>query len=161
MDETRSLYLICEGKQDAAILHTLLDCSSYQKVFQVPAEGYGNLASVARTIRLMRSPMESNDKIIIAFDADSMNPQIRNDRIATMRYLTNADYDKRIGVFCFIPTIEGYLFNIDAQILKCDTVKLIDYLKTHLEKLKEKEIIKEMQTFLDERNTLGANAIDG
>lgn len=150
MDEIRALYLICEGVRDTEILRTLLDCKSYQKVYRFPAGGYGNLSSVARTIRLMRSPMESNDKIIIAFDADSMSEQVGFERIATMRYLTNAEFDKRIGVFCFTPTIEQYLFHADAQTLKKDNVMLIDYLKSHWTELKDMPVIKEMQAFINE-----------
>ena len=150
MDEIRALYLICEGVRDAKILRTLLECESYQKVYQIPAGGYGNLSSVARTIRLMRSPMESNDKIIIAFDADSMSEQVGFERIATMRYLTNAEFDKRIGVFCFTPTIEQYLFHTDAQTLKKDNVMLIDYLKSHWTELKDMPVIKGMQAFINE-----------
>ena len=150
MDEIKALYLICEGKRDAEILHTLLDCKSFQKVYQLPSGGYGNLSSVARTIRLMRSPMESNDKIIIAFDADSLSEQVCNERIATMRYLTNADYDKRLGVFCFPPTIEHYLFHADFKELKKDRVTLIDYLKKNYDALKNMDIIKDMQEFIDE-----------
>lgn len=150
MDEIRALYLICEGVRDAEILRTLLDCESYQKVYQFPSGGYGNLSSVARTIRLMRSPMESCDKIIIAFDADSMSEQVRFERIATMRYLTNADYDKRIGVFCFTPTIEQYLFHANHQELKKEKVVLIDYLKKHLTELKDMPMIREMQAFINE-----------
>ena len=150
MDETKALYLIVEGKTDAAILHTLLDCRKFHKVYHIPTGGYGNISSVARTIRLMRSPVDSNDKIIIAFDADSLNEQIRNDRIATMRYLTNADVDKRIGVFCFIPTIDRYLFQSNYKITKGETRELIEYLKGHLTELKEMDAIKDMQAFLDE-----------
>lgn len=94
--------------------------------------------------------MESNDKIIIAFDADSLNKQVCNERIATMRYLTNADYDKRLGVFCFPPTIEQYLFHADVQTLKKDKVVLIEYLKAHWKELKDMPVIKEMQAFIDE-----------
>ena len=65
MDEMKALYLIVEGKTDAAILHTLLDCRKFHKVYHIPTGGYGNISSVARTIRLMRSPVDSNDKIII------------------------------------------------------------------------------------------------
>ena len=94
--------------------------------------------------------MESNDKIIIAFDADSLSEQVCNERIATMRYLTNADYDKRLGVFCFPPTIEQYLFHADFKELKKDRVILIEYLKKNYDALKDMDIIKDMQKFIDE-----------
>lgn len=150
MSDTRAIYFICEGDQDAAILHTLMDCNAFQKVYRIPAGGYGNLSSVARTIRLTKTPMESNDKIIIAFDADSTSEQVKNDRIATMRYLTFADYDRRVGVFCFAPTIDEYLFPSDYQLLVNDNDKLTKYLKNNLSKLREMDVIKEMQAFLNE-----------
>lgn len=152
MNDPRALYLICEGETDASILHTLMDCKSFQKVYHIPAGGYDNMPSVARTIRLMKTPMESDDRIIIAFDADSSNEQIRNDRIATMRYLTFADYDKRVGVFCFTPTIEEYLFPLNYQSLKDDKNQLVLSLKKNLPELREMEVIKDMQAFLDKKN---------
>lgn len=150
MKETRSLYIIVEGETDAAILHTLLDCKHFDSVHQVPAGGYSNLSSVAKTIRLLESPRESNDRIIIAFDADSQSEQVRNDKVSMMRQLTSAEYDKRIGVFCFMPTIDQYLFPNDFQLVKGNKNKLIDYLKNNFAALKEKDLIKEIQVFIDE-----------
>lgn len=145
MEEQRALYIIAESKTDAAILHSLLDCSMYQKVYNIPAGGYGNLSSVARTIRLMKSPAESSDKILIVFDSDDADPA---ERIATMRYLTNADYDRRIGVFCFVPDIENDLLKCDVK-KKGVTKELIQYLKENLTNLKDNEVIKAMQEFIN------------
>ena len=64
--------------------------------------------------------------------------------------LTNADYDKRLGVFCFPPTIEQYLFHADFKELKKDRVILIEYLKKNYDALKDMDIIKDMQEFIDE-----------
>lgn len=146
MEEKRALYIITEGKKDAAILHTLLDCKNYEKVYQVAAGGYGNLSSVAKTVRLMNVPIESNDKIIIVFDADGAEP---TDRVNTMRYLTNADYDRRIGVFCFVPNIEESLFPKDYQMIKGINEELVDYMKGHVGELRDNGVIKEIQAFID------------
>lgn len=150
MKETRSLYIIVEGETDAAILHTLLNCKLFDNVHQVPVGGYSNLSSVARTIRLLESPRESDDRIIIAFDADSQSEQVKNDKVSMMRQLTSAEYDKRIGVFCFLPTIDQYLFHDDYQLVKGDIEGLKVYLKEHLEALKDMPIIREMQAFINE-----------
>lgn len=53
MDEIKSLYIIVEGQIDAKILHTLLNCTRYKKVYHIPAGGFANLSSMATTIRLM------------------------------------------------------------------------------------------------------------
>lgn len=148
MNEKRSLFIITEGKMDAAILHTLLDCKIFEKVYQIPAGGFGNLSSVAKSIRLMNSPMDSFDKILIAFDADSMDTEEKNRKVEMMRNVTSADYDRRIGVFGFIPNIEGYLFP-GIQFNKNDKGTLVYILKEHIDELRDKEIIKEMQAFID------------
>ena len=73
-----------------------------------------------------------------------------NDRIATMRYLTGADYDNRIGVFCFVPTIDVALFPKGFPKNKGDVVELTEYIIKHLEELREMDIIKAIQAFIDE-----------
>ena len=151
MDEVKALYIIVERQTDARILHTLVDCSQYKKVYHIPAGGFGNLASMATTIRLMRNPNKSVDKILVAFDADSEKTDVVNDRIATMHYLTGADYDNRIGLFCFVPTIEGALFPKGFSIRKGDDEELTNYLMGHLEELRDMEIIKAIQAFINEK----------
>lgn len=149
MDEKRALYIITEGKTDAAILHTLLASDNFQKVYQVPAGGFGNLSSIAKTIRLMNSPMESKDKILIVFDADNEDEEVIKNRVGMMRSLTGADYDKRIGVFCFVPTIDHYLFGKDFRLVKGDREEFIKYLQADLERLRELPEIRRIQEFLN------------
>lgn len=148
--EDIALYIIAEGQIDASIIHTLLDCSRYTNVYHIPAGGFNNIASMATTLRLMRSPLESDDRFLVAFDADSEKQDVIEDRIATMHYLTGAEYDNRIGVFCFPLTIEQYLFPSAIVLRKNETDKLIDYLKEHLQDLREKEVIMQMQEFINE-----------
>ena len=149
MDEKRALYIITEGKTDAAILHTLLARDNFQKVYQVPAGGFGSLSSIAKTIRSMNSPMESKDKILIAFDADSEDEEVIKNRLGMMRSLTGADYDKRIGVFCFVPTIDHYLFGKDYRLAKGDKEEFIKYLQADLERLRELPEIIRIREFLN------------
>lgn len=149
MEENRVLYIVTEGKTDAAILHTLLARDNFQKVYQVPAGGFGNLSSVAKTIRLMNSPIESKDKILIAFDADSEDEEVIRNRVGMMRSLTGADYDKRIGVFCFVPTIDNYLFGKDFKLVKEDRGEFIKYLQANLGSLRELPEIRRIQDFLN------------
>ena len=149
MDNTRALYIIVEGQTDAQILHTLLECSKYENVYHIPSGGYGNLSSMARTIRLMKSPNEDNDKILVVFDSDSEKEDVIEDRLATMRYLTGADYDKRIGVFCFAPNIEKSLFPSVKFERKEISEDLVNYMKGHIEELRANDVIREMQKFID------------
>jgi len=150
VDATRALYLIVEGQTDAAILRTLLNCEKFDRVYQVTAGGYGNISSVAKTIRLMKMPMESIDKIVIAFDADSTDDQVGKDKVAMMRNLTSADYDKRIGVFCFVPTIDGSLFPDGLFKTKVITGELVEYMKWHVGELRDNPTIQAIQAFIDE-----------
>lgn len=99
----------------------------------------------------MRKPNESVDKIIVAFDADSEKTDVIEDRIATMHYLTGADYDKRIGLFCFVPTIEGALFPKGFPKRKGDDEELTKYMMEHIGELREKEVIKAMQAFISDK----------
>lgn len=98
----------------------------------------------------MKTPSDSNDKIVVVFDSDSEKPDVIEDRMATIRFLTNADYDKRIGVFCFVPSIEKALFPNSISVKKGDISGVADYMKRHFEELKEKETIKQIQVFINE-----------
>ena len=149
MEIKRALYIITEGRTDAQILHTLLDCSRFGDVYHIPSNGYNNIASMVRTIRLLKKPSESNDKILVVFDADSMKEEVRVDRIATMQYLTNAEFDSRIGIFCFVPTLDQYLFNKYYKLVKGDRGEFIKYLQSNLERLRELLEIRKIQEFLD------------
>lgn len=107
------------------------------------------MASMVRTVRLMKSPRESNDRIIVVFDADSLKDEVRMDRIATMQYLTNAEYDRRIEIFCFVPTIDHYLFGEDYRLVKGDKGEFIKYLQHNLDRLRKLPEIRRMQEFLN------------
>jgi 5S rRNA maturation endonuclease (ribonuclease M5) len=150
MDNTRALYIIVEGQTDAQILHTLLKCSNFENVYHIPTGGYGNMSSMARTIRLMRSLNEANDKILVVFDTDSEKKDVIEDRLDTMRYLTSADFDKRIGVFCFVPDIERSLFPSEKFKRKVINDDLVNYMREHIEELRSNDVIREMQAFIDE-----------
>ena len=150
MDKTRSLYIIVEGQTDAQILHTLLECSNFENVYHIPTGGYSNMSSIARTIRLMRLPNEANDKLLVVFDTDSEKKDVIEDRLDTMRYLTGADYDKRMGVFCFVPDIEGSLFPSVKFKSKVISDVLVNYMREHIEELRTNDVIKDMQAFIDE-----------
>lgn len=149
MEAKRSLYIIAEGQTDAQILHTVLDCSRFGDVYHIPSNGYNNIASKVRAVRLMKNPSESNDRILVVFDADSTKEEVREDRIATMQYLTNAEYDRRIGIFCFAPTIDRYLFGTDFRLVKGDRGELIMYLQENLGRLRDLSGIKRIQEFLN------------
>ena len=144
-----SLYLIVEGPTDAAILRTILDCHGFKDVFQIVTGGFNSMSSSARTIRLMKAKEVSRDKILIVFDADSLNPEIKETKESSMRYLSKADYDERIGVFCFVPTIDHYLFGKDFKMVKGDRQEFIKYLQANLGKLRELPEIRRIQEFLD------------
>lgn len=148
MQESKALYIIVEGKTDAQILHTLLDCRQYEHVYHIPVGGYGNMSSTVTTIRLLKIYKPLADKILVVFDSDSTKKDVIEDRLATMRYLTNADFDDRIGVFCFVPDIEGALFPNHYPKRKGITKDLVQYMEEHIEGLREKDEIKKIQTFV-------------
>ena len=72
------------------------------------------------------------------------------DRLATMRYLTGAEYDRRIGIFCFVPDIERSLFPTYKFERKGINADLVEYMKEHIDELRSNKVIKEMQAFIDE-----------
>lgn len=151
MDTVKSLFIIAESQIDARIIHTLLNCESYEHVYQVPVSSFSNMSSVARTLRLKRGQCGKIDKIIVAFDADTEKKDVVNDRVAIMRYLTNADHDNSMEVFCFVPNIEVSLYPNGFPNKNGDVAELTDFMKKHIEELREVEIIKDMQSFIDEK----------
>ncbi len=102
------------------------------------------------TIRLLKVYKPLGDKILVVFDSDSTKLDVIEDRIATMRYLTNADFDDRIGVFCFVPDIEVNLFP-EFKYKKNDLGALVGYMKEHFDELRNRKGIKVIQAFIDSK----------
>lgn len=149
MEEIKGLYIIVEGKTDIEILKVLLCFDDFKDVYMIPSLGYHKMPSLVRTLRLMKDRQETRDKFLVVFDSDSTDTTITEEKVATMRYLINADYDNYIGVFAFRPNIEEYLFGISKKQIKCQIKNLSEYLESHLSELREKEILKDMQRFID------------
>lgn len=148
--EERALYIICEGQTDAAVLREILDCSRYGKVYMVPAGGYNNLSSVARTIRLMRVGDDNDNRIIVVFDSDSLEPKVKGEKTEMMRYMLNARYDERVEVFCFEPDIDVALFGerrFSSKAIKEGTIR--NELASRMDELRSNPVIREIQEFLD------------
>lgn len=144
----RNLYLIVEGNRDIMILRYLLDYSKYDKVYHIPAGSYSSLSAVATTVRLMGKDERSEDKILVVFDSDSTNPSVGAEKTANIEYLTNADYDERMSVFCFDQDIEHCLFpQVDFKGLTNDEQSQL--LQKDRDILKENPYIKELQKLID------------
>lgn len=144
----RYLYVIVEGKRDIMILRNILDYSKYDKVYHIPAGGYSSLSAVATTVRLMDKNEGSKDRILVVFDSDSSNPSVGAEKIANIEFLTNADFDKRINVFCFDQDIEHCLFpQVDFKSLNTEEQTFL--LQNDRDKLKNNPYIKELQELID------------
>ena len=142
---TQNLYIITEGMRDAQILRTILNCERFGNVYSVISSGYNEIPSISRTIRLS---MSLHDKMLIVFDADTCNSETIYDKISTMRFLTNSDSNNdETGIFCMIPTLDKVL-GITKQ-FKEDKEALRDYLRKHQYQLKDLEIIKDIQKFIN------------
>lgn len=138
------LYLLVEGKTDAAILSTVLDTANYRSVKYIVTHGAETMASHARTLRLM---VGKEDKILIVFDSDTLNSDVANQKVQSMRYLSKANESYvKIGVFCFTPTID---ILYDSKIAKNDIQSLGVYVRSHLADIKENQTIKGIQAFID------------
>lgn len=143
----KRLYFVVEGETDARIIMTLLDCKDYEKVFVNVAHGMSAMSSIAATLRLM---LEPQDRIIVVFDSDSTDEFEIQDKIATMRYLSRADVSQvKIGVFCMVPDIEMALFDNPKKAFQ-GIDAIVDYMRANIESIKQKQIIKDIQSFIDE-----------
>lgn len=144
LDNRPALYILSEGNTDRSIIRTLLNCDEY-RVYAPEVCGFANMAALARTLRLM---INSNDKILIAFDADTVKEDSANEKIARMRFLSKADMANNIGVFCFIPQIES-IFPENTRFNKGNVAELTRVLQKNIEIIKQNDIIKNMQAFVN------------
>lgn len=145
----KALYIVTEGQSDVIMLTELLNCSGYEKVYVVPAGNYNSITSYVRTIRLMNDKHNSEDRIVAVFDSDSQDPDVAAEKKATMRYLTNARDDRRIGIFCFEPNMDVSLFGErNAAKNKIRKGNIREYLNLHRGELLDNPIIKEIQSFI-------------
>lgn len=148
MKDLKGLYTIVEGPTDVEILKVLLNFESFNTVYMIPASGYHNIPSLVRTLRLMKDKQASNYKFLVVFDSDSNDDTVTEEKVSTMKYLTKADYDSRIGVFAFQPNIEVFL-GFEGKYNKRGLTNLIKYINDNIDVLREKEKLKEIQRFLD------------
>lgn len=144
----RNLYVIVEGNRDIMMLRCLLNYSKYNKVYHIPAGSYSSLSAVATTVRLMDKDEGSKDIILVVFDSDSNNPSVGAEKIANIEYLTNAEYDERMKVFCFNPNIEQCLFP-QVNLKAMNNNEQAQLLQKNREKLKDNPYIKELQKLID------------
>ena len=142
---TQNLYIITEGLSDAQILRTILNCECFSNVYNVVANGYNEIPSVSRTVRLN---MALHDKMLIVFDSDTYNKETIYDKISTMKFLTNSDSNnEQTGIFCMVPTLDEVIGL--SQQFKGDKEALRDYLRKHQFRLKNLKIIKDIQSFIN------------
>lgn len=143
----RNLHLVVEGEMDARILCTLLKHDDYKNVHYSVAGGYHKMSDIVSTLRLM---LEPEDRILVVFDSDTENPTDVEDKINTMTYLTKADISRvKIKIFAFVPDIERSLFGMSKQEIKDKHLDIATLLKNNFDDIKQKEIIRQMQSFLD------------
>ncbi|MDE5872224.1 MAG: hypothetical protein K2H22_09825 [Muribaculaceae bacterium] len=142
---TKSLYIVTEGWSDAQILRTILNCENFENVYSVAANGYNEIPSVSRTIRLN---MHSHDKLLIVFDSNTCNQEDIYDKISTMKFLTNSDSNREeTGIFCMIPTLDETLGITEQLKQKKETLR--DFLRENQQRLKELKIIEDIQKFIN------------
>ena len=139
------LYIITEGKSDAQILRSLLDCDRFKGVYNYISNGFNNMPSVCRTVNLR---MQVGDKILLVFDSDTRDPESIENKITTMTFLTRPDASVgKIGIFCMVPDMEAEL-NLPRYHHKL-SVDLVDYLKTNASELRDLPVMRQMQEFLN------------
>ncbi len=139
------LYIITEGKTDAQILRSLLDCDRFKGVYNYISHGFNNMPSVCRTVNLR---MQVGDKILLVFDSDTKDKESIDNKIATMTFLTRPDASVgEIGIFCMVPDIEGAL-DLPRTDNKLSPA-LVEYLKNNANELKSKPVMRDMQNFLN------------
>ena len=141
----QNLYIVTEGVSDAQILRTILNCERFSNVYNVVSNGYNEILSVSRIIRLN---MALQDKMLIVFDSDTCNKETIYDNISTMKFLTNSDSNnEQTGIFCMVPTLDEVLGLPEG--FKGDKEALSDYLRKNQSCLKDLKIIKGIQSFIN------------
>ncbi len=139
----KNLYLVVEGQFDAQVIRTVLNCNDYKNVYCSVTDGVHNMPSICRTLRLMLNP---EDRMLIVFDSDTLNPDDINDKLVNMRFLTKADVSNiKMGVFCMVPDLEHCLGLPEKK-----QQAVSDYLKRNLNEIKKLKVINDMQAFIDD-----------
>lgn len=142
--ESRNLYLIVEGDTDAIVISEAIDYSGYSHVRLLTLHRRDAMASYVRTIRLMSN---ENDKIVVVFDADTMDRNIAMESVANMRRMSHAELmTERIGFFACVPDLEGQ-FTI-PKIPKNRELYLA-YVRENKEAIKNNDIIKSINAFIN------------
>lgn len=142
----RNLYIISEGKSDAQIIRTILDCKDFNKVYCYSANSFNNIPSICKTLRLM---IDINDKILIVFDADSCDPDTIDNKISMLEFLTNSTVSRvNIGLFCMVPYLEVQLKLPKLKGKDKITEEFLSVFKDQIDSIRKLPIITNMQSFL-------------
>lgn len=145
MMKARSIHIIVEGKTDKLILCEILDLSKYSKISWIVVSSKNIIASYVRTLRLM---IEHETKILVVYDADTSDMVKVQESIEVMRQLSRSEHSKEnIGFYAFVPYIEKNL-NIPDHLQKNEQ-QLKRYVKGHKEEMKQIEVIRDIQAFVD------------
>lgn len=142
-----NIIFVVEGESDATIIRTLIEVPEHTRVHFSIAHGKLNIPSISRTLQLMYQSKDTY--IVVVFDADTEDEIKANEELQNMRYLTKADISQmKIGVFCFRPSLD-ILFPKGMK-YKGLGKETIDYIHENINKMKEDETIRQIQSFLNE-----------
>lgn len=142
--ESRNLYIIVEGETDAIVISEALDYSKYSQVRLLTLQRRDTMASYVRTIRLMSN---ETDKIVVVFDADTMDKNIVMEVITNMRRMSHAELmTERIGFFACVPDLEGQ-FTIPK--MPKSREQYLAYVRENMDAIKNNDIIKSINAFIN------------
>ena len=139
----RNLYIVAESGIDAAFIQEILDLSKYE----VCAVGVNGRNTVASYVRMMRLMMNNTARMIVIFDADTIFPNGIRQAEENMRQASQTEYVKdKVGIYAFFPDIERY-FKMPQ--LHKDKETYLQYARENKEELRKKDLIQEIQKFLN------------
>lgn len=142
--ESRNLYLIVEGDTDAIVISEAIDYSGYSHVRLLTLHRRDAMASYVRTIRLMSN---EDDKIVVVYDADTIDREQAMASVTNMRRMSHAELmTDRIGFFVCVPDLERQFALPQMSKIPENYMK---YAKDHIEEIRNNELIKAIQTFLN------------
>lgn len=154
LNSKKHVYFLVEGASDVLILSNIFprmlgdeyNCHFY------PANG---LSGIISSFKPIVGLTDDDVKIVVVFDSDTQSESRKEERVNFVKYEIDYEtYKDRVGVFCFVPAIDGLIpeFWDLARIKRTQreryNAEMTQLIDKEFERVKENTVIKDMFEFV-------------
>lgn len=147
------VFFIVEGKRDVQILSYIIELifpKDNKRFHYYLAHGFSGIIS---SIRPILDLVSDDSKVIVVFDADTINPSMVEEKIDFVKnQIENGVVDHKLKIMSFVPTIEEELGLNKYLIIHHINTKSTECIKAlineHIDTIKDNKTVKEIIDYI-------------